>query len=161
VKQTYIWVGAPGTFRVEIAHVEQAGDGLHAHGTQIGIEDVAYELRYELDRDRLAVEVVGGKSIDVAVDGADFFDLGYSPLFNSLPVLRHEMHRGGQPRDFIMAWVSVPDLEVLRSEQRYDPLRGGLVRFSSGSFSADIEFDDDGMVVHYPQLADRVYPEVD
>jgi uncharacterized protein len=154
------WAGAPGTFRVEIAHVEPSRDGFRARGTQIAVEDTAYELRYEVDADRLLVEVVGGRSLDLGLDGADFFDLAASPLFNSFPVVRHGLHRGGEARDFVMAWVSVPDLAVSRSEQRYDPLAGeGLVRFSSASFTADIEFDRDGFVVHYPDLAERVYPE--
>ena len=55
-----------------------------------------------------------------------------------------------------MAWVSVPDLAVSASEQRYEPLDRGVVRFRSGSFSADLELDADGFVVRYPGLAERV-----
>ena len=42
------------------------------------------------------------------------------------------MHEGGEGRDLLMAWVSVPDLGVHPSEQRYTPLRGGRVNFASG-----------------------------
>ena len=38
---------------------------------------------------------------------------------------------------------------------RYEPLGERRVRFSSGSFSADIEFDGDGFVVNYPGIARR------
>ena len=55
-----------------------------------------------------------------------------------------------------MRWVDVPTLEVSRSEQRYEPLGDGLVRFRSGPFEADIRFDDDGYVVHYPGIGTRV-----
>ena len=65
-----------------VAEVE--GSELRARGSQIG---VAYELRYELEPGRLRAEIVGGPSIDLGLEGTDFFDLGYSPLFNSLPVL--------------------------------------------------------------------------
>jgi hypothetical protein len=134
---------------MEIAHAETVDGGLSAFGTQIG---VAYELRYELEPGRLRAEVVGGASIDVGLDGADFFDLAASPLFNSLPVL------GGLDgtQDFVMAFVDVPSLEVSRSEQRYEPLGGGLIRYSSGSFVAEIEFDAAGFVTHYEGLAERV-----
>jgi hypothetical protein len=57
-----------------------------------------------------------------------------------------------------MTWVSVPDLTVSRSEQRYEPIAPGVVRFRSGSFEADLEFDDEGFVVRYPGLAERVDP---
>lgn len=134
---------------MEIAHAEIDGRELRARGTQIG---VAYELRYELEPGHLRVHVVDGTSRDVALDGADFFDLAASPLFNSLPIL------GGldAATDFVMTFVDVPALEVSRSEQRYEPLRNGVVRFRSGSFVADIEFDDDGFVTRYEGLAERV-----
>jgi uncharacterized protein len=148
VRRTLVWRGLDEP-RMEIARAEPVDGGLSASGTQIG---VAYELRYELEPGRLRAEVVGGASIDVGLDGADFFDLAASPLFNSLPVL------GGLDRtkDFVMAFVDVPSLEVSRSEQRYEPLGGGLIRYSSGSFVAEIEFDADGFVTHYEGLAERV-----
>jgi uncharacterized protein len=138
---------------MEIAYAERSERDLRASGTQIG---VSYELRYRLDRDRLRVEVVGGPSLDVSVEGRDFFDLGYSPLFNSLPVLRDGLLEPGAPRDYVMRFVSVPDLEVVDSEQRYEPLGDGKVRFRSGTFAADLEFDGDGFVDRYEGLAVRV-----
>jgi hypothetical protein len=98
------------------------------------------------------VQVVAGPSVDLGLDGTDFFDLGYSPLFNSLPVLAGLEG----PSDFVMTWVDVPSLEVSRSEQRYEPLGGRVVRYSEGSFVADIELDGEGFVVRYPGLAERV-----
>ena len=55
-----------------------------------------------------------------------------------------------------MAWVSLPDLKVHRSQQRYEHLEPGRVRFSSDGFTADLELDEDGVVVFYPELARRV-----
>jgi hypothetical protein len=135
---------------MEIAYADLDGKAMRARGTQIGI---AYELRYELEPGRLRAHVVDGLEIDVGLDDeADFFDLGYSPLFNSLPVL------AGLQRatDFVMSFVQVPSLEVVRAEQRYEPLGDGLVRFRSGSFVADIEFDGQGFVTRYEGLAERV-----
>jgi hypothetical protein len=134
---------------MEIAYAETVDRGLRASGTQIG---VWYELRYELEPDRLRAEVVGGGSIDVGLDETDFFDLAASPLFNSLPVL------AGLERatDFVMTFVDVPSLEVSRSEQRYEPLGDSVIRYSSGSFVAEITFDEDGLVTHYEGLAERV-----
>jgi hypothetical protein len=134
---------------MEIVEVEVTLGGLAARGTQVG---VAYELRYELEPGRLRVEVVNGPSLDLGLDGADFFDLGYSPLFNSLPVLAGLE----QTAHFVMAFVDVPSLEVSRSEQRYEPIGENVVRYSSGSFVAEIEFDADGLVTRYEGLAERV-----
>jgi hypothetical protein len=138
---------------MEVAHVDVDDGTLRATGTQLG---VAYELRYELAPELLRLELVGERRLEVALDGLDFFDLGSSPLFNSLPVLRDRLLDGGGPRDYVMRWVSVPELEADESPQRYEPLGGGVVRFTSGSFVADIRFDDDGFVNRYEGLAERL-----
>jgi hypothetical protein len=89
-------------------------------------------------------------------------DLGLSPLTNSLPVLRHGLLRGGGPLDFLMAWVSVPDLAVSASRQQYTFVgnRGKVatVRYRSldSDFVADLSFDSDGLVIDYPRLGHRI-----
>jgi hypothetical protein len=138
---------------MELARVEVSGTELEATGTQIG---VAYELRYELEGESLRLDVVGERRLEVALDGLDFFDLGNSPLFNSLPVLRDGLLEGSEARGYVMRWVSVPDLAVHEQRQRYEPIGAGVVRFRSGSFTADIEFDADGLVSRYPELAERL-----
>ena len=143
---------------MEIARALWSSGRLEARGTQLGTAPEPYELRYRLEPGWLTVEVVGGHSCELGLEGADFFDLGFSPLFNSLPVRRDGLHRGGAPRDYAMLWIEVPSLAVERSAQRYEPLHPGCVRFSDASFSADIELDEDGFVVSYPGLAERVHP---
>jgi hypothetical protein len=85
-------------------------------------------------------------------------DLGFSPLTNTMPILRLE----AEPRDHVMAWVSVPDLGVHRSEQRYEPLGERRVRYVGRhrDFVGELALDEYGFVVHYEGLAERVpdYP---
>ncbi|GII63252.1 hypothetical protein Skr01_33370 [Sphaerisporangium krabiense] len=90
------------------------------------------------------------------LDGALDCDLGLSPLTNSMPVLRHAMLGGGDPVDLTMAWVSVPHLAVVRDAQRYTPLGGGVVRYESDGFRADIAFGSEGLVATYPGIARQV-----
>lgn len=149
---TLAWIG-DGAPRMEVAHIDRIGNELTAEGTQLG---AAYELRYRLGSDTLSLELIGQRSLELDLGDADFFDLGWSPLFNSLPVLRDDLLRIGPPRDYVMNWVDVPTLAVSRSEQRYEPLGDGLVRFRAGGFEADIRFDDAGYVTHYPGIATRV-----
>ena len=137
---------------MEVAHVERHGGELTASGTQLGS---VYELRYRLEPQTLSLELVGGRSAEVALGDADFFDLGWSPLFNSLPVIRDGLLQSGTPRDYTMLWVDVPSLELSESPQRYEPLGDARVRFRSGSFCADIQFDSDGFVTSYPGIARR------
>jgi hypothetical protein len=96
------------------------------------------------------------------IDDALDVDLGLSPLFNTMPLLRHSLDQGGT-HDFVMAWVSVPDLSVHRSPQRYTFVRaderGVVVRFESlleDGFTADIVYDREGIVVDYPGIATRL-----
>jgi uncharacterized protein len=146
--RTLVWRGIDAP-RMEIARAEVDGAELRARGTQIG---VSYEARYELEPGRLRVEVVDGPSLDLGLGDTDFFDLAASPLFNTLPVL------AGLERatDFVMTFVHLPSLEVTRSDQRYEPLGDRGVRFRSGSFVADLDFDADGFVVRYEGLAELV-----
>jgi hypothetical protein len=150
--RSLVWRGLDAP-RMEIARVEGTGDALRAKGTQIG---VAYELRYELEPEVLRLEVVGERKFDVELEGRDFFDLGYSPLLNSLPVLRDDLLSGGTARDYVMRFISVPELDVVDAQQRYEPLGAGRVRFRSGDFAADLDFDDQGFVIRYEGLAERV-----
>jgi len=149
---TLAWMGV-GAPRMEIARAERRGRDLVADGTQLGS---SYELRYRLEPGLLALELVGERSLDVDLCGADFFDLGYSPLFNSLPIIRDGLLDAGPARVYVMRWVDVPSLELRRSEQRYEPLGSAVVRFQTEGFTAEIQFDAAGFVLDYPGLAQRV-----
>jgi hypothetical protein len=85
--------------------------------------------------------------------GALDCDLAFSPLTNTMPILRDGLAAGRGPVDLLMAWVSVPDLSVRPSRQRYEPISARRVRYRSDSFSAELELDSDGFVRHYPGLA--------
>jgi hypothetical protein len=146
------WLG-DGAPRMEVAQVERRGRNLTAVGTQLG---AVYDLRYRFEPNRLWLEVVGGRSLELELGDADFFDLGWSPLFNSLPVIRDQLLENGPPRAYSMRWVDVPSLEVSTSEQHYEPLGNRLVRFTAGDFTADIRFDEAGFVLDYPGIAIRV-----
>jgi hypothetical protein len=147
--RTLIWrrLDEPG---MEVAHVESFS---RAEGTQIGR---TYEARWSLDGDRLVVEVIGGERRAVELGETDFFDVFASPFFNSLPVMRDGLLDAGQPRDYVMRFVSLPEARVGRSEQRYEPRGGRVVRYSSGSFAADIAFDADGFVTLYEGFLERI-----
>jgi hypothetical protein len=97
-----------------------------------------------------------------AFRGALDCDLGLSPLTNTMPVLRHRMLDGGGPIEFLMAWVSVPDLSVVASHQAYEFVRRAgdhaVIRYSSGTFTNDVVFDADGLVIDYPAIGRRTAP---
>jgi uncharacterized protein len=147
--RTLVWrrLDEPG---MEVAHVESFS---RATGTQIGR---SYELQWRLDGGRLDVEVNRDRRRTVELDEADFFDVFASPFFNSLPVMRDGLLDVGRPHDYLMRFVQMPELDVVVSEQRYAPLGRRIVRYSSGSFAADIEFDADGFVTLYAGFLERI-----
>ena len=155
MRRTLVWKGLDAV-RLEICRADVEGRELRAAGTQIGVEPEPYELRYALEPRRLRVEMAGGRSADHELDGTDYFDLDFSPLFNSLPVLEPRLDEYGEGRDFVMSLVTIPDLAVSRSHQRYEPVGPGLVRFRSDDFTAMLELDQDGFVARYPDLAEQV-----
>ena len=99
-----------------------------------------------------------GIELPEALNEAVDLDLGYSPLFNSLPVRRRDLlsQPVGTSETYLMAFIAVPALVVAPSEQTYTARGGGRIHFASGDFAAELEFDSDGYVQHYPGLATRV-----
>ena len=137
---------------MEIAHVESLD---RASGTQLG---ATYELHWQFDGTRLQTEIVGGERREFTLEGADFFDVFASPFFNSLPVVRDGLMSAaaGAEHAYVMTFVDVPSLSATPSEQIYTPRAPRIVNYRSGDFSADIEFDEAGFVVHYDGFLERV-----
>jgi hypothetical protein len=177
VRRSLIWRGVD-EWRAEAAAVELEADRLSASGTQISDDPRPYRVDYRLEcgeafvtrwleveteNGRLELQrsedgdwTANGDPLEGVLDALDC-DLAFSPLTNAMPILRHRLHREPGEHDFTMAWVDVPDLTVHASRQRYTHVRLGVVRFESldGDFVADLELDDDGLVVYYPELARR------
>ncbi len=188
----FVWSGQDAP-RTEYVDVALSPGGLVAKGRQIGVEPGPYAVDYELrtdgrlvaawieaesrgpagehrlllvrgDDDRWHGESDGGgpermEELSPALD----VDLGFSPLFNSTPVLRDLLHReGAAAHDYLMAWVSVPDLRVTAVPQRYEPLGfdedAAVIRYTSldSGFTARIWFDADGFVVEYEAFLKRI-----
>jgi len=147
--RTLLWRGLDEP-RMEIVYVESLD---RARGTQIG---VTYELRWRLDGPVLDLQIVGGTAATVELGDADFFDLGHSAFFNSLPVARDGLLETGPAHDYTMRFVRVPELSAERSLQRYEPLGNRRVRYRSAGYEADISFDDDGFVTLYQDYLERV-----
>ena len=146
------WVGE-GAMRMEVAEVERRGAELVGEGMQVG---ASYGLWYRLEPGVLTVQLLGEAPRVIDLGDADFFDLAWSPLFNSLPVLRDGLLEAGSERTYRMRWVDVPSLQAQLSEQRYHPHGGGRVGFQAADFTTQIQFDEDGFVHIYPDLARRI-----
>jgi hypothetical protein len=168
---------------MELAEVCLTGSTMAASGVAIGSDPIPYRLDLSLETGEefvtsaLRVEARGEglhATLDLRrspagrwnangeerpeLEGALDCDLGLSPLTNSMPVLRHGLLRDTGSVELVMAWVAVPDLAVHASPQRYTGLGGGVVRFDDldDEFTAEITFDEDGLVLDYPGIARRL-----
>jgi hypothetical protein len=96
----------------------------------------------------------GTEDPDRLADALDV-DLYASPLTNTLPLRRLGLTTPGRTETIVAAWVLLPSLAVIVNAQTYTVLAPGRVRYASGSFTADLDIDENGYVVHYPGLATR------
>jgi hypothetical protein len=94
----------------------------------------------------------GAEEPDRLTDAYDI-DLYASPLTNTLPLRRLGLIDGTV--EIVAAWILLPSLAVIVNAQTYTVLEPGRVRYASGSFTADLELDENGYVVRYPGLATR------
>jgi hypothetical protein len=169
----------------ETAWVELGAGRLRAHGRAVGMRPEPYWLSYELETgDGFVTRTLNVTShtvdgtydlelrrddhhrwtanghVVLGLDGALDCDLGMSPLTNSMPVLRHQLHRNEGHQDFLMAFVPVPTLAVRPSLQTYTHLTplmsGARLGYASDSYRSEIDVDADGLVVHYEGMATRI-----
>ena len=92
-----------------------------------------------------------------ALDGCIDVDLTCTPFTNTLPIrrlgealrARHEIR---------VAYITLPAASVMPSRQAYTRLEAGRYRFESLSnpFQAEIDTDDDGLVLRYPGLFKQI-----
>jgi hypothetical protein len=86
-------------------------------------------------------------------------DLSSTPLTNTLPIRRLGL-APGMIRDVMVAYIKIPELTVSAVAQRYtctthDGDRSGY-QYESGSFRADLQTDEHGLVLDYPGVWRRL-----
>ncbi|WP_254868249.1 putative glycolipid-binding domain-containing protein [Corynebacterium sp. Marseille-Q2823] len=99
--------------------------------------------------------IVQSADLKAALDCA----LGLCPLTNTMPIRRLTLLETQVPKtQLIMAWIDIPSLQVIASDQYYSSVDSETVRYESGTRGVDVELEVDGggVDVHYPDLARRV-----
>ena len=93
------------------------------------------------------------------LEGCIDIDFEMTPFTNTLPIRRAPLAIG-ETRKFRMAYIPADTMEPFADEQIYTRLSERVYRFENGEgddyFTADITVDEDGLVVDYPQLVERV-----
>jgi uncharacterized protein len=95
------------------------------------------------------------------LEGAEEPDLSITPFCNTFPI-RRTPQGAGESLTLDTAFIDGPALTVARSRQRYDRQGPRRVRYVdlglSLGFEADLVVDDNGLVLHYEHLFERVTP---
>ncbi len=99
-----------------------------------------------------------GRAIDELTGCVDI-DIWPTPFTNSFPIRRAPL-AVGERREFRMAWIGAPELTVHPQPQAYTRLADRRYLFENldgSGFRAELAVDDDGIVVDYPDLFQRVH----
>jgi uncharacterized protein len=173
------WLGRDGLERFALF---QDPSGWRLAGTILVHDGGPIEARYEVACDpqwrtrevRVQLEEAGGaRSLRLtaadgrwvedgreheSVRGCIDADLNWSPTTNTLPIRRLALAVGQSSGPVTAAWVRFPSLTPEPLVQEYTRLSERRYRYTSGegTFTAEIEVDEHGLVVDYGDLWRRV-----
>ena len=130
----------------------------HVH---VGMINGGGATQLEIRRDEANQWFRDGERVS-GLDGVVDIDLGISPATNTLAIRRLALEKG-ESRAVDAAWVHFPELTLERLDQRYTRLDERRYRYESGggTFTAELEVDDNGVVARYSGLWERVAPPME
>jgi uncharacterized protein len=94
-----------------------------------------------------------------AYDGALDVDVVFSPFFNALPIRRTGLHQQADSVSLPVVYVWLPDLTVAGLNIGYSsagPDTKDGIKLHSPVADTTVTVDDDGFIVDYPGLAERI-----
>ncbi len=94
------------------------------------------------------------------LDGILDVDIQWSPLTNTLPLNRIGMETGSH-HDIRLAYIALPEPRLQVVEQHYHRPDTSTLELSvpGSNEKYPMTVDEDGYVVHYPELFDRTWPK--
>lgn len=186
MEDNVMWVALTGA-GLEHLHVLQHDEGNAIDSVVIGMEhETPFRLWYEIHTDkdwkvrRCTLRLLGGgyQEITLHADGEGRWtdaagvplsvldrcidiDISVTPFTNTLPIRRLSL-QPGQSADLLVAYLTVPQLQVRMMQQRYSCLEhrtdGGIYRYESldSGFTRDLSVDAQGLVIDYPGIWKRI-----
>ncbi|MDD4866996.1 MAG: putative glycolipid-binding domain-containing protein [Mycobacterium sp.] len=90
-------------------------------------------------------------------NGAMDVDMVFSPLFNALPIRRLGLHQRADSITLPVVYVNVPEMSVAAARVSYTST-GSLdgIKLLSPVSETTVSVDEDGFIVDYPGLAERI-----
>ncbi|MEU2257421.1 putative glycolipid-binding domain-containing protein [Nocardia xishanensis] len=97
----------------------------------------------------------GGSHVRSTFAGALDVDVVLSPFFNTLPIRRYALQHAVEDVQVPVVYVRLPDLLVQEASLVYSSGTDGISVLSPVS-SATVTVDEDGFLLNYPGLAERI-----
>ena len=186
MEDNVMWIPCTGA-GLEHLHLLQHDDGNVVDSVVIGMEnETPFRLWYEIHTDKdwrvqqCTLRLLGASNQEItlnadskghwtdaagvplsALDRCIDVDISVTPFTNTLPIRRLSL-QPGQSADLLVAYITVPMLEVRMMQQRYSCLEhrvdGGLYRYESlnSGFTRDLLVDAQGLVIDYPGIWKRI-----
>jgi len=159
------------------------GDGVTATSVVAGeFGGTAFGVRYRIECDAgwtvrsFQIEMTDGRSLAMSGDGKGHWrdasglqlpqfdgcidiDLSVTPFTNTLPIRRLALSRNAGTVALSMVYVPFDTLEPFVDGQNYTCLEDArLYRYAAAdrTFAADLPVDEDGLVLDYPTLFERL-----
>jgi hypothetical protein len=126
--------------------------------TEVEISEIGNDRWIELSSDGAGNWFDGSAAPLEELKGAIDIDVSVTPFTNTLPIRRLRLEKG-QAKEILVVYIQIPGLTLATDRQRYTCLEPNRrYRFESldSDFKRDIEVDEHGLVVTYPDLFRRV-----
>jgi len=91
-----------------------------------------------------------------AFEGALDVDLVFSPFFNALPIRRTGLYQRAESLELPVVYVRLPELSVELETISYTSTGSRAIGLKSPVAETVITVDDDGFILDYPGLAERI-----
>ena len=97
-----------------------------------------------------------GQTSRATYDGAMDVDVVFSPFFNALPIRRTGLYRRTDSVTLPVVYVWLPELAVKPQTISYARTGAEAIKLVSSIADTTITVDNDGFIVDYPGLAERI-----
>ncbi|HKO32359.1 MAG TPA: putative glycolipid-binding domain-containing protein [Candidatus Limnocylindria bacterium] len=91
-----------------------------------------------------------------AFEGALDVDVVFSPFFNALPIRRTGLYQRAESLELPVVYVRLPELTVELETISYAGAGSNGINLKSPVAETTITVDDDGFILDYPGLAERI-----
>ena len=165
---------------IEHLILQETANGIVADSVVVAADAPPFAARYRIvcGPDWLTREVevglIGGARFRLNTDGSGNWsrdgvplpelagaldpDLTITPFTNTLPIRRLRL-KGGESAEIAAAFIEFPELTIVKSRQRYTCLEEGrryLYESLASGFKREIDVDEEGLVVAYPDFWQRI-----